>query len=73
MRANGLQQEALAGAVAADEEAEARAAVRHELEVVQQRLNLALAADGNVGQAYARDDAALEGVDNDRGDALGHF
>ena len=72
VRADGLQQEALARAVAAHEEAEARAAVAHELEVVQERLDLPLAAHGDVGQADARDDASLEGVDDDRRYALGN-
>ena len=73
MRANGLQEEALARSVAAHQEAEAGPAVRHELEVVQKRLDLALASDGDVGESDARYDAALEGVDDDRCDAPGHL
>ena len=72
MRADGLQEEALAGAVAAHEKAEARAAVCHEVEVVEKRLNLAFAAHGDVGQANARHHASLEGVDDDRRYALGY-
>ena len=70
--ANGLQQEALARAIAAHEEAERRAPFPHKLEIVQKRLDLGLAAHGDVRQAHARHDAALERVDDDRGDATGH-
>ena len=72
MGADGLQQEALARSVATNEEAEARPAVCHEVKVVQERLNLALAANGDVREPDAGHDAALERVDDDRGDALGH-
>ena len=70
--ADGLEQKALAGAVATDQKAEARAAVGDEAQIGEQSANLDLAAYGNVGKADARDDAALERVENDGGDALGH-
>ena len=71
MRANGLQQEALAGAVAAYKKTEARPAVGDEGEVGEKGLNLKFAANRDVGQAYARDDSALEGVEDDGRYALG--
>ena len=58
--ADGLQQEALAGTVAAHDEAEARAPLGHKVKVVQQGRDLSLAPDRDVGKADARDDAALE-------------
>ena len=70
--ANGLEQEALAGAIAAHEEAERRAAVLYEAKVREEGLDLPLSTDGDVGQADARHDAALERVDDDGGDALGN-
>ena len=72
MRADRLEQEALAGAVAADEEAEARAAVGDEVEVVKQGGNLGLAAHGDVRKADSGHNAALERVDEHRGDSLGN-
>ena len=39
---------------------------------MQERLDLTLAAHGDVGEPYARHDAALERVDDDRGYAPGH-
>ena len=72
VRADGLEQEGLARAVAAHEEAEARAAVRHQREVVEKCLDLALTANGDVGQADTRHDAALERVYDHGCDAFGH-
>ena len=72
VRADGLEQEALARAIATHEEAEAGTPVRDEVEVVQEGGNLRLTADGDVGQPDARHDAALERVDDDGRDALGH-
>ena len=67
-----LEQEALAGAIAAHEEAEGRAAALYEAKVREEGLDLPLSADGDVGQADARHHAALERVDDDGGDALGN-
>ena len=72
VRADGLEQEALASAVAAYEEAEACAAVRDEVKVMEERRNLGLAAHGDVGQPDSGDDAALERVDENRGDSFGN-
>ena len=72
MRADGLEQKALAGSVATDQKAEARAAVGDETQVGEQGADLYLAPYGDVGKADARDHAALERVENDGGDALGH-
>ena len=58
--ADGLQQEALAGTVAAHDEAEARAAFGHKVKVMQQGRDLSLAPDRDVRKADAWDDAALE-------------
>ena len=72
MRADGLQKEALARAVASDQKPKARSAVGDQVEVGEQRADLDLAAHGDVGQADARHHAALEGVQDHGGDALGH-
>lgn len=71
MRSDGLQQEALACAIATHEKAEARAALGDEPQIGKEGLNLNLATHGDVGQADARDDAALEGVEDHGGHALG--
>ena len=71
MRADGLQEEALARAIPAYEEAEAGSAVCHEVEVMQERLDLPFAPHRDVGQTDARHDAAFERVDDDRCYALG--
>ena len=72
MRSDGLEQKALAGAVATDQKAEACAAVGDETQIGEQGANLDLASHGDIGKADARDHAALERVENDGGDALGH-
>ena len=72
MRADGLEQKALAGAVTTDQKAEARAAVGDETQVGEQSTDLDLSSHGDVGKADARDNTALERVENDGGDALGH-
>ena len=72
MCTNGLEQKTLAGAVATDQKAEARAAIGDEAQVGEQGADLDLTSHGDVGKADARDDAALERVENDGGDALGH-
>ena len=72
VRADGLQEEALAAAVTAHKEPEGGAAIGDEREVGKERVNLGLAPDRDVRQADARHHAALERVDDYRGDALGH-
>ena len=72
MRSDGLEQKALAGAVATDQEAETRPTVGDETQIGEQGADLDLAPYGNVGKADARDHAALERVENDGSDALGH-
>ena len=72
VRADGLEQEALAGAVAADQKAKRGPAVGDEVEVGQKSADLNLAAHGDIGQADARHDAALQGVQDDGGHAPGH-
>ena len=67
--ADGLEKEALAAAVATHKEAEARTAVSDEVEVVEEGRHLAVATNGDVGQAHARDDASLQGVDDHLRDA----
>ena len=62
MRADGLEQKALAGSVATDQKAEACAAVGDETQVGEQGADLDLAPYGDVGKADARDHAALERV-----------
>ena len=72
VRADGLEQKALAGAVTTDQKAEARATVGDETQIGEQGADLDLAPYGDVGKADARDHAALERVENDGSDALGH-
>ena len=72
VRADRLEQEALARSVASHEEAEGCAAVLDEVEVREQGANLGLAADGDVRQADSRYDAAFQRVEDDGGDALGN-
>ena len=72
MRSDGLEQKALAGAVATDQEAEARPTVGDETQIGEQGADLDLAPYGDVRKADARDHAALERVENDGSDALGH-
>ena len=72
VRADRLEQEALARAVATYEEAEAGTAVGDKVEVMEEGANFSLAADRYVGQADARHHATLERVDDDGSDALGH-
>ena len=69
---DGLQEEALARAIAAHEEAEGGASLLHELQVMEQCGNLAFAADRDIGEADTRNDAAFEGIDDDSGNALRH-
>ena len=69
MVADGLEQEALTAAVAAHQEAEAGTAIGNEVEVMQEGGNLAITANGDVGQTHARDDAALQGIDDHLSDA----
>ena len=71
VRADSLQQEALSRSIPANEEAEACSAVGDEREVGEQGLNFELAPHGDVGQAYARHDAAFERVKDDGGHAFG--
>ena len=71
VRADGLEQKALAGAVTTDQKAEARAAVGDETQIGEQGADFDLAPYGDVRKADARDNAALERVENDGGDALG--
>ena len=66
-----LEQEALAAAVASHQEPERRASVGDEVQVVQERLDLARAPDGDVGQPDARHHAALQRVDDDGRHAAG--
>ena len=58
--ADGLDQEALAGPVAAHNKAEGSSSLRNDVHVVQKRLNLTFAPHCNIGQADPRDHAALE-------------
>ena len=67
--ADGLEQEALTAAVTAHQEAEAGTAIGNEVEVMQEGGNLAITANGDVGQPHARDDAALQGIDDHLSDA----
>ena len=69
--ADRLEQEALAAAVASHQEPERRASVGDEVQVVQERLDLARAPDGDVGQPDARHHAALQRVDDDGRHAAG--
>ena len=62
MRADGLEQKALAGAVTTDQKAEARATVGDETQIGEQGADLDLASHGDIGKADARDHAALERV-----------
>ena len=70
--AYGLDEKALARAVSAHDEAEGRAAIGNDVHIVQQGLDLAFAAHGDIGQADTRHDAALQGVEHRLGNALGH-
>ena len=72
VRADSLEQKALAGAVTTDQKAEARATVGDETQIGEQGADLDLAPYGDVRKADARDHAALERVENDGSDALGH-
>ncbi len=67
--ANGLQKEALAGAVASHDETAGGAAFGNDVHVMQQRLDLALATHGDIGQAHPGHHAALEGIDDRACDA----
>lgn len=69
--ADGLQQEALAASVLADDEAKGGPAIGDDVDIVQQGVYLGFASDGDVGQADTWHDATLEGVEHGRCDALG--
>ena len=60
VRADGLEQKALACAVATDQKPEARATVGDETQIGEQGADLDLAPYGDIGKADARDHTALE-------------
>ena len=68
-----LQQKALAAAVFPHDEAEGRAALGDDVYVVQQRADLGLPPDGDVGKPHPRHHAALERVDDRGGDPFRNF
>ena len=68
-----LEQKALAAPVAACDEAHRCAALAHDLDVGQKRIDFLLAAYGNVGESDARHNAALEGIQYRACNALWNF
>ena len=71
--ANGLQEKAFAAAVPACDKAEGGAALRDQVDVVQQGVDLRLPADRDVRQPDPRHHAAFQGVDDDGRYASGYF
>src|SRR5690606_24507462 len=69
--AHELQQEALAAAVAAGDDAERRGARLDVIEVLQQGGDLVLAADHDEVEAHPGGDAAVEALEQERADSLG--
>ncbi len=71
--ADGLQQEALARAVAAYDEPARRAALADDIDIVEQRLDLALPPHGNIGQPNPRHHPTLQRVEYRLGNPLRCF
>ena len=71
--ADGLQQEALAAAVAPDDKAEGRAALRNNVHVVKQRFDLVFPPHRDIRQADARHHAALQRIQHRLRNALRYF
>ena len=67
---HGLKEKALAAAVLAADKAERRAAVRHDVDVVEESFYLRLTPDCDVGEPRPRDDATAERVYKSPGDSL---
>ena len=72
MVAHQLEQEALARAVAAHDEAEGRPSRRDALQVVEQRRDLVLAPNGHVRKANARHYPRAQGADQGRRNPSGN-
>ena len=68
--ADGLQQEALAAAILAHNEAERSAALGNHLHIPQQGINLRRAPHGHIVQSHPRHHAALEGIHQRLGNSL---
>lgn len=73
MVADGLQQERLATAVFAHDEAERCAAVAHNVNIVKQSLYLTAPSYGNVRQTNAWHYATFKRIDNRLSDASGYL
>jgi len=70
---DGLEQEALAAAVPANDEAEGGPAAGDDVHVVEEGIDLRLPAHGDVGQAHPGHYAALQGVHQCLGNSSGYF